>query len=1095
MRKITLFTMLLLTFNFGFGQIITFEFNGLAGNEASATSNSNDTNLGTSTITRGAGLTASNNGNRFNATSWALTDIATAVSGDDYMEFTITPNSGFQFNVTTIDINFQRSGTGPSGISLRSSIDSYATDIDGEKAIIDNTSTQTFSFNVSQSNSTSAVTYRFYGWAEATGGSGGFEGTGNDIEVNGSTSSAGCSHTITSFTPTEGPEGTEVTITGTNYTGSSTVDFDGTSASVVFVNATTLIATVPSGATTGTIDVTESSCTESSATDFTSTSITGSCYFSDLIMSEIYDAGPGGGALGYVEVYNGTGATIDLSDYRIDRYLNIADVTSSSSYSFPTLNILHGETLFGRITTDPNVTTPDFEFGGGGFNDDDKFELVHIPSATIIDDWHEDMIGAPGYSYRRNTDISGPNPTYDSSEWTAVAPEVITDLGTYSAISIIPTISTQPTSINDCASDISFTVAATSSGALSYQWKYNDGIASDWSDVSAAAFAPGAVSGETSNTLSINGLDVSDYQFYCEITDSGCSIASSTVQVDVDFATWASGAWVDAVTPTLSTCVILSDDYDTSSGNFSGCSLNINSGITLTVSNGTFVEIENNALGGGNLIVETQGNFVQNDDAGTFTFSGSTQVNKTTPSKNEWYYYTYWSSPVVGETVEDVFPNTPTNRRYLFNASNYEDTDGDDIDDDNNDWNIASGVMTPGVGYIAMSDPSGTYPTTDNASFIGTFNTGDITTGIVFNAANVGESWNLIGNPYPSAIDFDAFQAANSGLIDGVAYFWSHSLPPNSSNPGNQVQNFNQSDYAVYTVGSGGSSGSSGATPTQYVPSGQSFFVSGLANGTATFTNATRMADGTSNDLFFKNSNSKKSNTEADKLWINLTSDNGVFNQTLIAYVDGATNQDDGLYYDAPKRRTTDFITLLYTSIENSNEKFAVQGKAANSINENEIIKLGFATNIEVATIYKLSIANLQGDFLNNNAVYLKDNVLNELHDLTDSDYTFTSEVGEFNNRFEIVFNANALSTDDAIINADKLSIIHLNNSNVRFSTNSDLNIKTIDIFDLLGRQLYHLKGHTNTETFKLSNLNEAIYIAKVELSNGVIVRRKSIKK
>jgi len=111
------------------GQILTFEFSALAGSEATAGSNSNDANLTTSTISRGAGLTASNNGGRFNATSWALTSIANAVSGDDYMEFTITPNGGFQFDVSSIFIQLQRSSTGPSAIALRSSVDGYTANL------------------------------------------------------------------------------------------------------------------------------------------------------------------------------------------------------------------------------------------------------------------------------------------------------------------------------------------------------------------------------------------------------------------------------------------------------------------------------------------------------------------------------------------------------------------------------------------------------------------------------------------------------------------------------------------------------------------------------------------------------------------------------------------------------------------------------------------------------------------------------------------------------------------------------------------------------------------------------------------------------
>src|SRR5690606_1647823 len=127
------------------------------------------------------------------------------------------------------------------------------------------------------------------------------------------------------------------------------------------------------------------------------------------------------------------------------------------------------------------------------------------------------------------------------------------------------------------------------------------------------------------------------------------------------------------------------------------------------------------------------------------------------------------------------------------------------------------------------------------AFFEGEFNTGDVPITIVNNPLNVfpAYSWNLIGNPYPSAIDFIAFQQANSSVVDGAAYFWSQASPPDAANPGNQALNFSRNDYAVFTVGSGGTAGGDPLKiPNGYIPSGQGFFVAGSSSGTATFTNA-----------------------------------------------------------------------------------------------------------------------------------------------------------------------------------------------------------------------------------------------------------------
>ena len=77
---------------------------------------------------------------------------------------------------------------------------------------------------------------------------------------------------ITSFSPSSGPVSTEVILTGSNFTGTTTLAFNGTPAATFTIDSNTqLRTTVPSGATTGLISVTNLSGTGSSATAFTVT--------------------------------------------------------------------------------------------------------------------------------------------------------------------------------------------------------------------------------------------------------------------------------------------------------------------------------------------------------------------------------------------------------------------------------------------------------------------------------------------------------------------------------------------------------------------------------------------------------------------------------------------------------------------------------------------------------------------------------------------------------------------------------------------------------------------------------------------------------
>jgi YD repeat-containing protein len=96
-----------------------------------------------------------------------------------------------------------------------------------------------------------------------------YDAVGNILSI-----SRGSTHqlSIISFTPGFGPTGSTVTIYGTGFSATpsqDTVKFNGTTATVTTASLTSLVVTVPSGATTGTISVTTSAGTATSSTSFT----------------------------------------------------------------------------------------------------------------------------------------------------------------------------------------------------------------------------------------------------------------------------------------------------------------------------------------------------------------------------------------------------------------------------------------------------------------------------------------------------------------------------------------------------------------------------------------------------------------------------------------------------------------------------------------------------------------------------------------------------------------------------------------------------------------------------------------------------------
>ncbi|WP_264790220.1 T9SS type A sorting domain-containing protein [Aureispira anguillae] len=561
---------------------------------------------------------------------------------------------------------------------------------------------------------------------------GGSDYAGFDNFILDGTPTVVCPHTITSFAPTSGPIGTEVTISGTGFTASSTVEFNGVAAAVTFVDATTLIATLPTGATTGTITVIETACNQTTAGNFTLLTSGGACgsILTDIIISEVFDNN--GGSLGYIEIYNGTGATIDLTNYRIDRYGTLTSGTVTHSYTFPATgtgsSIADGQVLVGRINSGGSGVQ-DFDFGGttAGFNADDRLELVHVPTTTVIDDFHDATVGAVGYIYRRNNTVTGPNPTFAAGEWTTATSGDETHLGIFTVGGGTPTITTQPTDVSGCAMNFSVAATAGNGGALTYQWFYNenDGSALTWTAVSAAAFAGAVVTGETSNALSISGVVSSfdGYQFYCQVTEGGtCNLPSEAVQFTLNaerfFRSVNTGNWTNVATwemassaagPWSSACIYpefdnsdyihilnthtVSVDQDLVVDEVvieSGGTLAINNNRLLRFNNGTGVDLDiqgtliDNGNGGGNgvdfgthsatWILAANGEIIKTGTSSIAQYRDNYEGGiATIPATATWRYRQSGNSSTVAViTLNMFYPNLyleATSGSHSFNAA------------------------------------------------------------------------------------------------------------------------------------------------------------------------------------------------------------------------------------------------------------------------------------------------------------------------------------------------------------------------------------------------------------------------------------------
>ena len=128
---------------------------------------------------------------------------------------------------------------------------------------------------------------------------------------------------------------------------------------------------------------------------------------------------------------------------------------------------------------------------------------------------------------------------------------------------------------------------------------------------------------------------------------------------------------------------------------------------------------------------------------------------------------------------------------------------------------------------------------------------------IVMTLKRQGRGYNLIGNPYPSNIDFAELYAANSDLIYNTAYFWTN-LNHNPESQGSNYPNGRTiNNYAILN-GTGGIPATNSKQPTdsgykasqipnEFIKVGQGFIVRKkvAGDGDMIFNNAMRSNDNT----------------------------------------------------------------------------------------------------------------------------------------------------------------------------------------------------------------------------------------------------------
>jgi hypothetical protein len=602
-------------------------------------------------------------------------------------------------------------------------------------------------------------------------------------------------------------------------------------------------------------------------------------------------------------------------------------------------------------------------------------------------------------------------------------------------------------------------------------------------------------------SYSVTGLTPGKTYYYKIWAYNTCGFSTSimhTATTGKGDATWSTSGW--SVTPTNLHRIVFAADYPaaTVAGNLDGCSCEVKPGVKVTIPSGKTLSLINeltvNTATGATLTFEDTASLWQENDAsvniGAIVYKRKSSIMKDLD-------YTYWSSPVEDQNINDLSPNTQWDKFYYY-ADGWKPA-----------YNTAkTATMTTGRGYIIRRPKVGSVdngvvvsslPYAQAVQFEGKPYNGDKITFTVDAKLN---RENLIGNPYPSALDANAFLLANKDVIDGTIYFWTHNtaiqLAGNITNgsAGSGANAYTSDDYASYNSLGGVSAKSAqghpanpgdpdnGLKPSGKIAAGQSFMaLTKKSSGTVVFNNAMRVK--ASNTQFFKQTkNAKTTASDRQRVWLNLTNAQGAFKQTLIGYIKGATNGYEDLF-DGINKNGNGFVDL-YSINEGNN--FVIQGRAL-PFDPTDVVPLGYSSKIEGT--FAISIDEVDGD-LSNQAIFIEDKHTQTIHDLKSGAYSFTTQKGTFNERFVLRYTDKTLGSGD-FETTDNAVVVTVKNKQLKIHSAVEA-IDKVLVYDLSGRQLYKKERLNSTEvTVQYLTSGTQALVVKVVLENGNIVTKKVI--
>ncbi|WP_221409485.1 MBG domain-containing protein [Marinoscillum furvescens] len=504
---------------------------------------------------------------------------------------------------------------------------------------------------------------------------------------------------------------------------------------------------------------------------------------------------------------------------------------------------------------------------------------------------------------------------------------------------------------------------------------------------------------------------------------------------------WDGSSWNSQSAPSPNKDVVFSGDW-TSSESLEARSVEIRQGATVTVSAGTALTINEAITNDGALIVQSGGALL------TFgSVSGENyQIERTTTFGATTGKYSMVGSPVQSAAFDVLGTNVIV---YGYDESEpYEAGQTEGLKRFKSPQELSVASMEAGRGYFS----SFTGDANGKVVFSGVPNSGEVNVTLAYTDQGVADEavyqgFNLVANPYPAAISFEAFMSANSeAAISGSIYIW-------DDYSSDEQRGLNSDYLVVNALGNTDSRAGGDAKWDGMIRSCQGFFVKATGPTSIVFTDSMLQPTHNGDDGFYRGS---------ETTYKLLLSNESASVATIVGYAAGATEGLDDAY-DAPVLGSGGF--RFYSLLGQENHRLAIQGLPESHRSE---VALGY--RVDAAGAYTLSLASTSEEPLTS-GVMLHDKATGAFVAIAEETYTFTSSQGTFEDRFALL-TAGVLGVEETEV--PRALYVAGKSLYYDFGVLED---QHIHVYDISGHLLFSVSGLAGKGQYDLNHLPDGVYV------------------